>query len=240
MVSNKREKTTTADEKKDLANWAKHKIELINETNLVALDGYDRQFKALEQWKADEIREYASVTGMKDVIEKNYLSKKSEIERKQISDLTKIKIEDFEWEKEWREKFDAERTEDEKKQADKAFEAKKKNAELIAGLFSGDLTETQSLNTKYDNLIQQMAETGQATNEQYEAVGKKYLTDLEKINQDQTNKLIEQVKAWGSIAQEFLTTAFNDVYDTIKDSYEPLIQSNQYLARSLDLQANNV
>lgn len=207
------------------------KIKLENEAVLAGLDGYDRQFKALEQWKADELREYASVTGMKDVIDKAYDAKVKELTKKRNIEL---------WDNyaETMSKNAEKELDSEIKKDNDIYEAKKKNAELIAGLFSGDLTETQSLNTKYDNLIQQMAETGQATNEQYEAVGKKYLTDLEKINQDQTNKLIEQVKAWGSIAQEFLTTAFNDVYDTIKDSYEPLIQSNQYLARSLDLQAN--
>jgi hypothetical protein len=207
------------------------KIKLENEAVLAGLDGYDRQFKALEQWKADELREYASVTGMKDVIDKAYDAKVKELTKKRNIEL---------WDNyaETMSKNAEKELDSEIKKDNDIYEAKKKNAELIAGLFSGDLTETQSLNTKYDNLIQQMAETGQATNEQYEAVGKKYLTDLEKIEQDKLNKTIEQVKAWGSIAQEFLTTAFNDVYDTIKDSYEPLIQSNQYLARSLDLQAN--
>jgi len=192
------------------------KIRLENEAVLAGLDGYARQFKALEQWKTAELKEYASVAEMEAVIDKTYLAKKSEIERKQSD----------------------EQTQDEEKRQAKIFEAKKKNAELIAGLFSSDLTETQSLDAKYTNLIQQMAETGQATNEQYEAINKKYLTDLEKIEQDKLNKTIEEIRAWGGIAQEFLTTAFNNVYDEIKDSYAPLIESNQYLARSLDLQGH--
>ncbi len=63
------------------------KIKLENEAVLAGLDGYDRQFKALEQWKADEIREYASVTGMKDVIDKAYDAKVKELTKKRNIEL---------------------------------------------------------------------------------------------------------------------------------------------------------
>lgn len=200
----KKEMESKEKAKKQEEDFLKFKKQIEAEISIAQTEDTLKPFKALEEAYKLDLDKWKDSEEAKKLIKQKY-----DLDLLELSNATNKKLYDDDMEIIEQRISDELEYEDNKNKkimemSDKRVKDQEDKSKILASLYN-DNTSEQNLNLKYENIIKEIKDTGEATNEDYEAVGVSYLKELEKINKENVVDLNSSISS--AITQAFMDLA---------------------------------